>query len=79
VTTSSPDSAEVVTETRYDAAPMIRYTRTIAEVSKLLGISQSLAYQLVRTGEIPSVKIGGRRMVTVAALEEILQMEKGSI
>lgn len=39
----------------------------IPEVAKILGIGKSLAYQLVAMGEIPSVRLAGRRSVRVPA------------
>jgi excisionase family DNA binding protein len=36
---------------------------TVAEVAALLSLSRGSAYQLVRTGEIPSLKLGGRWVI----------------
>jgi excisionase family DNA binding protein len=41
----------------------------IAEAAEVLGISRSKAYELVASGELPSVKIGTVRRVPVTALE----------
>ena len=38
-----------------------------------LGISRSLAYELVRRGEIPSLRLGRRIVVPVRALEELVR------
>lgn len=44
----------------------------ISEVAQILGIGKSLAYQLVASGEIPSVRLAGRRSVRIhrKALED---------
>lgn len=39
----------------------------ISEVAQILSIGKSLAYQLVASGEIPSVRLAGRRSVRVPA------------
>jgi excisionase family DNA binding protein len=39
------------------------------EAGEVLGISRSLAYELVRRGEIPSLRLGRRIVVPVHALE----------
>lgn len=41
---------------------------SIEEAAELLGIGRSTAYDLVKGGELPSVKIGRRRLVPREAL-----------
>ena len=41
-----------------------RLTYSIEEVSRILGISRSHAYKAVETGEIPSIVIGNRKLVS---------------
>ena len=48
-----------------------RLTYSIEEVSRILGISRSHAYKAVETGEIPSIVIGHRKLVS-KAVDEIL-------
>lgn len=50
-----------------------RLTLTIKETAKLLGIGRNLAYDRVKTGEIPVIKIGRRLLVPRAALERLLE------
>lgn len=38
----------------------------------MLGISRGLAYNLVRTGEIPNLKVGRRIVVLCVALERLV-------
>jgi len=45
-----------------------RLTCTVEEAAALLGVSRSLAYTQAERGEIPSKKIGGRRVVLVLPL-----------
>ena len=50
-----------------------RLTFTVVEMSKLLGISRNLAYERVRTGELPSIRCGRRILVPRTALLALLQ------
>ena len=52
---------------------MERRTVTVEEAAKVLGIGRSAAYLAVRTGELPSLKIGRRIVVPRIALERLLQ------
>jgi excisionase family DNA binding protein len=45
---------------------------TVPEVAKFLRISEELAYEAVRTGDLGSVKFGRRIVVPKAALAERL-------
>jgi len=49
-----------------------RATITVEEMAIRLGIGRNTAYQAVRTGEIPSIRIGRRILVPVAAFEKML-------
>jgi excisionase family DNA binding protein len=49
-----------------------RLTLTVEQAAELLGISRGSAYQAVKTGEIPSLHIGGRILVPRALLLELL-------
>ncbi|HET7400001.1 MAG TPA: helix-turn-helix domain-containing protein [Intrasporangium sp.] len=41
----------------------------LAEVSEILNISSAQAYALVRSGELPAIKVGGRGQWRVEATE----------
>jgi excisionase family DNA binding protein len=43
-----------------------------AEFVEAFGISRSKAYELIKSGEIPSVTIGGVTRVPVAAAQELM-------
>ena len=44
---------------------------TVPEAAAVLGLGRSNAYAAVRSGDIPSVRIGGRVLVSVAVLERL--------
>jgi excisionase family DNA binding protein len=52
--------------------PQSRLTLTVEEVAATLGISRAFAYEAVRRGEIPSIRIGRRVLVPRAALKRLL-------
>ncbi len=49
-----------------------RKTLTVTEAAACLGLSRGTAYQAVREGSIPSIRIGRRILVPVHALEAML-------
>lgn len=51
--------------------PKLAYT--IAEFAQAVGISRSKAYQVVASGEVRSVRIGGVRRVPVVVAEELVK------
>lgn len=51
---------------------MERETLTVEEAAKLLGIGRNSAYEGVRRGDIPALRIGGRYVVPRAALDRML-------
>lgn len=53
-----------------------RLTLTVNEAAKMLGISRGLAYEMVKTGKIPSVHFGKRILVPRRALERLLAEPK---
>jgi excisionase family DNA binding protein len=46
-----------------------RLTLTVEEAASVLGVSRALGYELVRRGEIPSLRLGRRIVVPRLALE----------
>lgn len=51
---------------------MHRLTFTTAEAATVLGISRTSAYELVRSGALPSLRLGRRIVITKNALEGLL-------
>lgn len=45
-------------------------TVDVATAARLVGVSRAALYPLVMSGDIPSFKLGRRRLVPVAGLEE---------
>ena len=48
---------------------------TLTDVAEMLSISSAQAYALVRSGDLPAIKVGGRGQwrVEAAVLEEYIQ------
>lgn len=49
-----------------------RLTMTVEETAGILGISRGLAYELVRRGDLPHLRLGRRIVVPVRALESFI-------
>jgi excisionase family DNA binding protein len=52
-----------------------RVTITIEEVAHKLGIGRNQAYEAARRGEVPTIKIGKRILVPVAAFNRMLAQD----
>src|SRR5262245_8555904 len=52
-------------------------TTTVPEAARRLGIGRQTAYDAVRQGEIPSIRIARRILVPIAALEALLRGQAG--
>ena len=46
---------------------------SVVEAGRILGIGKNLAYEAVARGEIPSIRVGGRILVPLAALDKMLE------
>lgn len=55
-----------------DQSTTTRPTLTVKEAAELLGIGRNTAYEAVKRGEIPSIRIGSRVVVPRAAFERLL-------
>jgi excisionase family DNA binding protein len=49
-----------------------RVTLTIDETAKRLGIGRNQAYEAARQHQIPTIRVGKRLLVPIAALERLL-------
>ena len=49
-----------------------KLTLTVPEAAARLGIGKNLAYEAIQRGEIPSIRVGHRLLVPVAALDQML-------
>ena len=52
--------------------PETEPTITVERMAKLLGLSRGSAYQAVRAGELPAIRVGRRWVVPTAAVLTIL-------
>ncbi|MBI4303954.1 MAG: helix-turn-helix domain-containing protein [Chloroflexi bacterium] len=51
-----------------------RLTLNVSQVAKILGVSRNLAYEAIRRGDLPCIRVGAKRiLVPRAALEKMLQ------
>ena len=50
-----------------------RLVFTVNEARQKLGISRGLTYEAIRTGKIPSIRIGRRILIPKAALQRLLE------
>jgi excisionase family DNA binding protein len=53
-----------------------RMTLTVEETAEVLGIGRTLAYDAVRRGEIPTVRIGRRLLVPRVAIAHLLSDQR---
>ena len=49
---------------------------TVEEAAGMLRISRGLAYEMVRTGRLPSIRLGRRLLVPRSALERMLECDR---
>lgn len=45
---------------------------SLAEAGRLLGVGRTTAFRLANAGQLPTIQLGGRRRVPIAALERML-------
>lgn len=50
-----------------------RLAYSLGEVARLLGLGRNTAYQAAQSGEIPTIRIGRRRLVPAVALQRLLE------
>ena len=53
--------------------PEDRVTITVDEAARLLGISRTTAFQAVRSGELPAIRVRRRILIPVVQLNALLQ------
>ena len=56
-----------------------RQTLTVEEAGAALGIGRNTAYQAIREGSIPCLRVGRRILVPRAALERLLNLAAGRV
>ena len=45
------------------------------EAAEVIGLSRSTVYELIAAGDLPSVLVGGRRLIPVAKLHEWVERQ----
>ena len=66
----------LTSSTENDASPRgKRLTCSIGEAAVLLGIGRASAYEAANSGQIPTISIGRRKVVPLAALHRLLAMD----
>ncbi len=73
---SRPDRREPNPRDRAVVPLESRLALSVEEAGALLGISRDLAYDLVNSGGIPSVRLGRRLVVPRRALERIIDADQ---
>lgn len=53
---------------------MKRRTLTVAEAAACLGVSRNTAYDAIRRGTVPSIRLGRRILIPSQALEALLEL-----
>jgi excisionase family DNA binding protein len=56
-----------------DSLPSNKPTYTVAEAAEAVGISRNAAYEAVRRGQIPSLRVGGRILIPRERLLQVLR------
>lgn len=59
-------------ENRHETSTPPRRVVTVGEAAAILQISRGAAYQAAKTRELPTIRIGRRLLVPVAALDRML-------
>ena len=67
---------EEKTTKNFDSTPRAAYS--VKEAAQALGMSHQTIYTLIHSNDFPAVKIGGRTLVPVAALNEWLEQKMQS-
>ena len=49
-----------------------RLTHSVVEMARLLGVGRTTAYGLVRSGAVPSIRLGNRILIPKLALRQLL-------
>lgn len=47
-------------------------TMTVTEAANILGISRTTAYECVRSGDLPALRLGGRIVIPTKTIDDLL-------
>ncbi|MEV5692462.1 helix-turn-helix domain-containing protein [Micromonospora globbae] len=56
------------------STPITPRVLRVEEAARALGIGRSLVYNLIRSGRLRSFKVGSRRLIPAAAIDETIAM-----
>lgn len=56
-----------------------RRTMSVGQAAEVLGISRTTAYECVRTGELPALRLGGRIVIPTQVVDELLARVSSTI
>lgn len=56
-----------------------RQTMTVQETATYLGVSKDLIYNMVKTGELPAIKLGRRILFRKEVLERWMQSQEMNV
>jgi excisionase family DNA binding protein len=70
--TTNDSTSGATTENHSNGSPARSITVTVEQAAELLGISRTTAYQCVRDGVIPSVRLRRRILIPTQALDRLL-------
>lgn len=51
---------------------------SVAEAAQALDLARSNAYRLIQSGQLRSIRVGGRRLVSLVALREFIAAAEGA-
>ena len=57
---------------RQENQQLERKTLSVEDAGKVLGLSRASAYAAAQTGDLPTIRIGRRLLVPIAAVERLL-------
>jgi excisionase family DNA binding protein len=57
---------------RQENQQLERKTLSVEDAGKVLGLSRASAYAAAQTGDLPTIRIGRRLLVPIAAIERLL-------
>lgn len=66
---------QAATETPYNPQGVSKLLITVNEAAASLSVGRPKMWQLVMTGEVPSIKIGASRRIPVSSLESYVQQK----
>jgi excisionase family DNA binding protein len=65
--------AEIVKHTVELVVEIVKQTYSVEEAARILGVGRNSAYEAVRAGQIPAIRVSHRILVPRAALERLLE------